>query len=59
MFGEEPPKDGEPVILKNGEYIYYPCFLDREQANFFLEAFKNNIEWKQEFCFYSFNVKCA
>jgi alkylated DNA repair dioxygenase AlkB len=48
MFGEEPPKDGEPVILKNGEYIYNPSFLTRDQANFYLEAFKNNIEWKQE-----------
>jgi alkylated DNA repair dioxygenase AlkB len=48
IFGEEPPKDGEPVILKNGEYIYYPSFLTRDQANFYLEAFKNNIEWKQE-----------
>jgi alkylated DNA repair dioxygenase AlkB len=48
IFGEEPPKDGEPVILKNGEYIYYPSFLTRDQANFYLEAFKSNIEWKQE-----------
>jgi len=48
MFGEEPPKDGEPVILKNGEYIYNPSFLTRDQANFYLEAFKSNIEWKQE-----------
>ena len=48
MFGEEPPKDGEPVILKNGEYIYNPSFLTRDQANFYLEAFKNHIEWKQE-----------
>jgi hypothetical protein len=48
LFGEEPPKDGAPVILKNGEYIYLPCFLNREQANLYLEAFINKIEWKQE-----------
>jgi alkylated DNA repair dioxygenase AlkB len=48
LFGEEPPKDGAPVILKNGEYIYFPCFLNREQANLYLEAFINKIEWKQE-----------
>jgi alkylated DNA repair dioxygenase AlkB len=48
MFGEMPPKDGEPVIIKNGEYIYFPNFLDRDTANDFLEAFKNTIEWKQE-----------
>lgn len=48
MFGEETPKDGEPVILKNGEYIYYQNFLNREVANKYLEAFKSNIEWKQE-----------
>lgn len=48
MFGEMPPKNGEPVIIKNGEYIYFPNFLDRDTANDFLEAFKNTIEWKQE-----------
>jgi alkylated DNA repair dioxygenase AlkB len=48
LFGEMPPKDGEPVIIKNGEYIYFPNFLDRDSANDFLEAFKTTIEWKQE-----------
>lgn len=48
MFGEELPKDGEPVIIKNGEYVYFPNFLDWDTANDFLEAFKNTIEWKQE-----------
>lgn len=48
MFGDATPKDGEPVILKNGEYIYFPNFLNREIANNYLEAFKNKIDWKQE-----------
>ena len=48
MFGEIPPKDGEPVVLRNGEYIYYPNFLDFNTANLYLESFKNKIEWKQE-----------
>lgn len=48
MFGEMPPKDGELVIIKNGEYIYFPNFLVKDTANDFLEAFKNTIEWKQE-----------
>jgi alkylated DNA repair dioxygenase AlkB len=48
MFGEEPPKDGEPVILKNGEYIYFSNFFSRETANNYLVAFKNEIDWKQE-----------
>ena len=48
MFGEDLPKEGEPVILKNGEYIYYPNFLNREIANNYLDAFRMNIDWKQE-----------
>ena len=48
MFGEEQPKDGEPVILKNGEYIYFSNFFSRETANNYLVAFKNEIDWKQE-----------
>ena len=48
MFGEIPPNDGEPVVLQNGEYIYYPNFLDFNTANLYLETFKNKIEWKQE-----------
>jgi len=48
MFGEELPKDGEPVIIKNGEYVYFPNFFNWDKANDFLEAFKNTIEWKQE-----------
>lgn len=48
MFGETPANNGGPVLIKNGEYIYFPNFLDREKANAFLEAFKTNIDWKQE-----------
>jgi alkylated DNA repair dioxygenase AlkB len=48
MFGELQPVDGQPVVLKNGEYIYYPNFINVPTANNYLEAFKNNIEWKQE-----------
>jgi alkylated DNA repair dioxygenase AlkB len=48
LFGEELPKDGEPVIITNGEYIYFPYFLDKEKANRYLEVFNTKIEWKQE-----------
>lgn len=48
MFGELPPVEGQSVVLQNGEYIYYPNFIDSPTANYYLEAFKNNIEWKQE-----------
>lgn len=48
IFGAVPPQEGEPVILQNGEYIYLPNFLDKITANNYLEAFKTNIEWKQE-----------
>lgn len=48
MFGEDLPKEGEPVILKNGEYIYYPNFYNREIANNYLDVLRNNIDWKQE-----------
>lgn len=48
MFGELPPVNGQPVVLKNGEYIYYPNFVNVPTANDYLEALKNNIDWKQE-----------
>lgn len=48
MFGELPPVEGQSVVLQNGEYIYYPNFIDSPTAYYYLEAFKNNIEWKQE-----------
>ena len=48
MFASEPSKEGEPVILKNGEYLYFPSFLSHEKADYFLDSFKNHIDWKQE-----------
>ena len=48
MFGAEPIKNGEPVVIQNGEYIYIPNFLDAATATKYLEAFKTNVEWKQE-----------
>ena len=48
MFGELQPVNGQPVVLKNGEYIYYPNFINVPTANDYLEALKNNIDWKQE-----------
>lgn len=48
LFGEMPAKNGEPVPVKNGQYIYFPSFLDREKANTLFETFKRDIAWKQE-----------
>ncbi len=48
MFDETPARDGEPIIIQNGKYIYYPNFFERNTADKYLESFKNKIEWKQE-----------
>jgi alkylated DNA repair dioxygenase AlkB len=40
--------DGVPVVLQNGEYIYYSSFFNQTLANQYLKAFITEIEWKQE-----------
>ncbi len=45
----EEPKDYKQAIkIRNGEYIYIPDFFDFEKAKAYLNAFKENITWKQE-----------
>lgn len=40
----------EPKLTKinNGEYFYLPNFFSPNEASDYLEAFKENIDWKQE-----------
>jgi alkylated DNA repair dioxygenase AlkB len=43
------PKDYKQAIkIRNGEYIYIPDFFDFEKGKAYLDAFKENITWKQE-----------
>jgi alkylated DNA repair dioxygenase AlkB len=48
LFGTNKPKDGEPVVIQNGEYLYFPNFFNKIEADQFLRKFIDNIEWKQE-----------
>jgi alkylated DNA repair dioxygenase AlkB len=45
---EEPRKEGEPVQIENGEYLYFPNFYKREMADAYLNSLEEAIEWKQE-----------
>jgi alkylated DNA repair dioxygenase AlkB len=48
LFGAPKPKDGEPVLIPNGEYQYFPHFFTNEEANLFLKTFIDTIAWNQE-----------
>jgi alkylated DNA repair dioxygenase AlkB len=48
LFGSNTPQDGTPVVLPNGEYVYYPDFFDKKTADSYLKQFINTIKWKQE-----------
>lgn len=48
LFATHTPKDGEPVVLPNGEYLYFPHFFERSIADQYLQRFIDNIEWRQE-----------
>jgi alkylated DNA repair dioxygenase AlkB len=47
LFGKA---ETEPQSTKitNGEYFYLPNFFNQQEANSYLKAFQDNIEWKQE-----------
>lgn len=47
--GGKDPK--EPIEIRDGEYIHIPDFYSKQQANFYLETFKDTIAWKQESMF--------
>ena len=48
LFGSNMPQDGTPVIIPNGEYVYYPSFFDKKTADSYLSLLTNNILWQQE-----------
>ena len=48
LFGTNKPKDGEPVVIPNGEYLYFPHFFDKGIADQYLQRFIVKIEWRQE-----------
>jgi alkylated DNA repair dioxygenase AlkB len=48
LFGTNKPKDGEPVVIPNGEYLYFPHFFDKGIADQYLQRFIDKIEWRQE-----------
>lgn len=48
LFGSNKPKDGVPVIIPNGEYVYYPHFFEKLMADVYLQKFVDTIKWKQE-----------
>jgi alkylated DNA repair dioxygenase AlkB len=48
LFGTNKPKDGEPVVIPNGEYLYFPQFFEKSLADQYLQLFIDNIEWRQE-----------
>src|SRR5690606_5257024 len=41
----------EPVEIRDGNYIHIPDFYSKNKANFYFDAFKNRIVWKQESMF--------
>lgn len=43
-----PRKSDEPIELMNGSYIYIDSFFTRNEADFFLNDFINNIVWEQQ-----------
>lgn len=48
LFGSNELQDGTPIVVPNGEYIYYSAFFDKKTADGYLEQFTNTIQWKQE-----------
>lgn len=40
--------NNEPIIIKNGSYIYIPNFFSKIDADFFLNDFIKNIIWEQQ-----------
>ncbi len=36
------------TVLKNGEYLYHPCFFSVPESDFLLKGLRKNIVWKQE-----------
>ena len=47
MFGA-PSEEGQTIKITNGEYFYIPGFFNRQTANQYLNAFVQNIDWRQE-----------
>jgi alkylated DNA repair dioxygenase AlkB len=47
--GSKDPK--EPIEIRDGEYIHIHDFYSKQQADFYLESFKDTIAWKQESMF--------
>jgi alkylated DNA repair dioxygenase AlkB len=54
IFGNSiPQKDNIGVkegltVIENGEYIFYPSFFSKSEADFLLKDLRNTIVWKQE-----------
>jgi alkylated DNA repair dioxygenase AlkB len=48
LFEDSEPKHGEPIVIPNGEYLYFPNFFEKVRADRYLESFIHNIDWKQE-----------
>ena len=43
------PKNKEGLnLIKNGEYLFYPNFFTKLECEFYMQKFKEDIEWKQE-----------
>lgn len=40
--------EAKPTKITNGEYFYLPNFFTHKEADKYLTAFKENIDWKQE-----------
>lgn len=45
---QEPKKDGEAVSIKDGQYRFWPHFLEKHAADSLFSALEEGIEWKQE-----------
>jgi alkylated DNA repair dioxygenase AlkB len=45
---EETNVDFEPIIIQNGEYIYFPFFFNSIEATNYLKELDDEIEWQQE-----------
>lgn len=41
----------EPIEIKDGQYIHIPDFYSEQQADYYLDTFKEGIAWKQESMF--------
>lgn len=45
---DDPIDPNEPIDITNGSYIYIEKFFSREEADFYLLDFVNNISWEQQ-----------